>query len=273
MQPHGPSAAAMNFYEPSPILTAWRKLYAFWTVGQHREAPALTLPEEAHRICLAYRAGLADRRLQTKLPALWRIEKTGVRIGRQAWSLRAAQLPGPIQPIAHVGFGIGLTERTRFHPDEFLRQTEDLSEPAYQHWAWESAGAVYEATQHPLVRRLLGLADNPLPLRARYMDAFRAAGPEIFGRVSRGYGRLVYFDSLDVRATMRRLWGLADQLDISQAVQGAAFSCAMVNHREFGRIIRTVPHDVLIDFIPDWRLGLQTAVDFLDLGFPGGWDE
>lgn len=248
--------------------TGWRKLIAFLNVSQKKFDGPLPQQEFIARISAIQSQASQSNDLGERTTALWRMERLGVTLGRQALpgcTLNDPRLPTEARPIAHVGLGAGAVERASFEPARITTIIESLSHPDYYPFAYESLGLMLGAYEKSIPRILLGLK----PLKWPDPEAcFRSFSPEIQRLISHGYGRILYFASKDIATTLRNI-RRRQFLQLAAGVQGMAFGYAMVNNKDLGCVLET--GDGLQDpgLIRAFKNGLVYALEFWEWLTPG----
>ncbi|HWP85285.1 MAG TPA: hypothetical protein VNN17_08855, partial [Terriglobia bacterium] len=145
------------------------------------------------------------------------------------------------------------------------RHIESLAHPDYRLFAYESAGAMLGAYEVPVPKRLLGL--KPLA-RPRPEEFLRAFPSEIQRLIAVGYGRILYFNSGTVASALGRI-AQRPFLDAPAAVLGVAFACAMINHRDFWRVLEVNGQFADPRWAAAYREGLIYALEFWEWETPG----
>jgi hypothetical protein len=198
----------------------------------------------------------------------WKMESLGAAFGRNPPSgktLNDPRLPVEVRPITHNGMGVGVVEACGFHPEKIVGSIESLSHPDYRWFAYESIGAMLGVYEVPFPKRLIGLQPHRRPEPGSFARAF---SPEIQRLISSGYGRITYFNSVDLSAAVRKV---ASQpfLQLPTAVQGIAFAYAMVNHIDFWRVLETGDGFEDPELRAAFRNGLIYALKYWEWETPG----
>jgi hypothetical protein len=200
--------------------------------------------------------------------ALWKMESLGAAYGRRppsGGSLSDPRLPLEIRPISHVGMGVAAVETAGFDPSRLTALIESLADPGFRLFAYESLGAMLGVYAMPVPMALVGLRPHHRPEPRVFIDSF---SPEIQRLLSHGYGRILYFNSLDLATAARRI---ADRsyLDLATAVHGMAFAYAMVNHQDFWLVLETGGGFSDAELRMAFRNGLVYALEFWEWAAPG----
>ncbi len=162
----------------------------------------------------------------------WKMESLGAAYARQppvGFTLNDSRIPVEVRPIAHTGMGVGAVEAVGFDVVRVSTLIDSLSNPNFRLFAYESIGAMLGAYEAPFPKVLVGLKPHSRPSPERFIRQF----PEdIQWQISSGYGRILYFNNVDVAAALRQI-AVRPYLQPEAAVQGIAFACAMINHEDF----------------------------------------
>ncbi len=244
------SARTLVHLDPVPAWkAAVRKAIPLFIVSRVRGVPSCEA-FDARAVALQRRAIALSAR-PAKLAALWRIETLAASLARCLLRQPTAR-PGPFRaalaPIAHMGFAVAAVEACGFDAAIVRRTLEEICEPAWIGFAYESVGAMlalYERDVfHTALRTLSRIGAVPLvPLDEPNVEQFVASlEPETVRLISHGYGRLTYFKSSNalaaIRAARRRPF-----LDGSAWTQGVALAHAYVNSCDLSRILSDKPQD------------------------------
>jgi hypothetical protein len=169
---------------------------------------------------------------------LWRMESLGVTYARQTpagKTLNDPTLPLACRPIVHVGMGAGSVEVCNFDPNKITEMIESLSNPSFHLFPYESIGAMLGIYEKSLPRIMLGLKPLHRPELQGFIQFF---SPEIQRLISHGYGRLLYFSSVNIAATVRNI-AARSFLQAPAAIQGMAFAHTMVNNADLWTVLET----------------------------------
>lgn len=259
----------LDLCDPLPAWkTAFRKLIAFRTVAKRRAERALAPGEILTRIATTQREAARTGALPDKTIALWTMERLGYAFGRAAGpgdTLGDPRLPDEARPVAHVGMGVSAVEAAAFDPARIAARIARLAHADHRLFGHESAGAMLGIYERTLPRAWIGLA----PLRRPDPADFIASFPlDVRRLISHGYGRLLYFNSMDLRSALRSVTRRTF-LDPDAAAQGLAFAHAMVNSADIDRVLETgvdLPDPALQ---PAFTAGLVYALSFWAWTFPG----
>ena len=198
----------------------------------------------------------------------WKMESLGAAFGRRppaGATLNDPRLPVAVRPITHNGMGVGVVGAAGFHPDKILATIESLSHPDYRWFAYESIGAMLGVYEVPFPKVLIGLQPHRRPEPGGFVRAF---SPEIQRLISSGYGRITYFNSLDLGASVRKI-AAQPFLDVPTALQGIAFAYAMVNHIDFWLVLETGDGFEDPRMAAAFRNGLVYALKYWEWETPG----
>lgn len=228
----------------------------------------LTAADLLARIATIQKEAAQTNDLSAKTAALWKMESLGVTFGRQAEpgvTLHDERLPVEARPIAHVGMGAAAVELADFDPAQITRIIDLLAHPDYRLFGYESLGAMLGVYEKTLPRKMLGLRPLHRPDPARFIFSFP---PEVRRVIAHGYGRLLYFNSKDIRTAFRNVME-RNYLEPRAAVQGMAFGYSMVNSKELDRVLET--GDGLGDpaLVRAFQAGLIYALEFWEWVSPG----
>ena len=248
--------------------TGWRKLVAFRTVAQKKMEGPLTAADMLARIAAVQKEAAETPSLGAKTAALWKMESLGVTFGRVAQAgdtLNDPRLPVEARPIAHVGMGVAAVETTDFNSAQITRMIDSLSHPDYRLFGYESIGAMLGVYEKTVPRVLLGLVPLHRPDPAQFIPTFR---PEVLRLISHGYGRLLYFNSKDIRTAFRNILK-RKFLEVLPAVQGMAFGYSMVNSMDLDRVLATGGRLPSPELVGAFKTGLIYALMFWEWESPG----
>lgn len=248
-----------------------------WSV-RRRGATAVQLRETAAR---QSRAAADDPRPGVIVPALWRIESAGVSAGRHPLDpapLLTHPVPTPAQPIAHVGWATGVTQRVGFDAAALRRALSDTTDEAFRSFCWDGVGADLLVHARPSFRLLahaigiIGGGAEP-PDRTGRFARFRAGlSAEEDRLVAHGLGRMVLITQRNLLSALTE----ADRLPAEwrpHAVQGIAFGLAMVNYADLPAILERSRH-LDPEIAPTFHDGLVYALvfsDWLGRGLLASW--
>ena len=259
------------FPQISAWQASWRKLVAFRTVSQRKQEGPLNTASLIEQVVAIQQEGAASQELSVKTAALWKMESLGVTFGRIAHivdSLSDPSLPPEARPIVHVGMGGAAVELANFDRAEIIRIIDLLAHPDYRLFGYEQIGAMLGVYEKTAPRLILGLKRLDRPDPAKFIPLFP---PEIQRLISHGYGRLLYFNSKDLRAALLNI-RKREFLDLLAAVQGMAFGYAMVNHNDLGAVLETGDYLLEPALIAAFQSGLVYALEFWEWSFPGTLD-
>ena len=248
--------------------TAWRKMVAFRTVSQKKLEGPLTPEALIARIAAIQKEAAQSSDIHAKTAAMWKMESLGVTFAKHAppgATLDSPELPAEACPIAHVGMGAGSVEVSEFDPDRISRMIDSLAHRHYRLFGYESLGAMLGVYEKATPRVMLGLKPLNRPPDAPFIQAFP---PEVQRLIAHGYGRLLYFNSKDIRSTLRNIMK-RQFLQPAAAVQGMAFGYTMVNHNELDTVLETgdgLPDPALVKA---FKAGLVYALAFWEWTTPG----
>ena len=206
--------------------------------------------------------------LREMTAALWKMESLGALFGRQAQNpntLRDPRLPTEIRPIAHVGMGVAAVEIVGFDPAQIIHMIETLAHPDFRLFAYESMGAMLGAYEISFPKRLLGLKPLHRPEPRGFIGFFPR---DIQRLISHGYGRILYFNSINIAAAVRKI-ARRPFLQQQAAVHGLAFAFAMVNHLDLPKVLEMGGGFERPELNDAFRDGLIYALEFWEWAAPG----
>jgi hypothetical protein len=248
--------------------TGWRKLLAFRTVSQKKMEGQLSQEEYIARWSAEQKIAEHSKETAVMTAGLWRMESLGVTYARQTpagKTLNDHTLPLACRPIAHVGMGAGSVEVSNFDPDKITEMIESLSNPSFHLFSYESLGAMLGIYEKSLPRIMLGLK----PLNPPDPQGFiRFFSPEIQRLISHGYGRLLYFNSVNIAATVRNV-AARSFLQAPAAIQGMAFAYTMVNNADLWTVLGTRTGFESPGLKAAFRNGLIYGLEFWEWESPG----
>ena len=240
----------------SPIL-AWRKFVAFRRVAKTTRDLG-TAPELVRRI------HTAATHVDQPVAAMWTIERLGsvlATILPPEQSTVVRQLRPEVRPIVHVGAGVGLVESTGFEPAHICERIARFSNRSEELFAYESIGAMLGIYESRLPRWWVGLRPLCRPNPHTFLGSFGKFQQRV---IAHGYGRLIYFNSLSLRAAVLAV-RKRDFLDTEAAVAGLGFAHVMVNHRDLPSVLDTT---ITGRLQPALSVGMTYALVFLGWLFP-----
>ena len=248
--------------------TGMRKLHAFRTVSQKKMEGQLSQDEYIARWSSLQKDAVKGAQAAVMTAGLWGMESLGVTYALrtpQGKTLNDPSLPPEVLPIAHVGMGAGSVEVANFDPAKITQIIESLSHPNFRLFPYESLGAMLGIHEKSLPRILLGLKPLNRPEPQGFINRFT---PDIQRLISHGYGRLLYFNSMNIAATLR---AIADRpfLQAPAAVQGLAFGYTMVNNADMWIVLQTGAGFEDPDLKAAFRNGLIYSLEFLEWETPG----
>ena len=246
----------------------WRKWVTFQTISRREiDGPASQETYLGRWSAIQTEAQKSDD-LHFKTASFWKMESLGAVYCRQppeGNTLHDPRLPLEVRPIAHTGLGVAAAEVGEFDPTRITRTIESLASPDFRLFAYESLGAVLGVYAIPLPKSLLGLK----PLRRPEPEGFINSFPgEIQRLISNGYGRILYFNSLDL---VSAVWSIARRrfLQAPAAIQGVAFAYAMVNSSDLWVVLETGGGFEDSELRLAFRNGLIYALEFWEWAWPG----
>jgi hypothetical protein len=248
--------------------TGLRKLLAFQTVSQKKMERQLSQEEYILRWSAEQKLAQQGADAAARTAGLWHMESLGVTYAKQpppGKTLNDATLPVECRPIVHVGMGAGSVEVANFNPAKITAMIESLSNPSFRLFPYESLGAMLGVYERSLPRIMLGL--KPLN-RPEPQGFIRTFDPEIQRLISHGYGRLLYFNSLDIAATVRNI-AARPFLQAPAAVQGMAFGYTMVNNADLWIVLGTGAGFEDPELRAAFRNGLIYGLEFWEWETPG----
>jgi hypothetical protein len=248
--------------------TGWRKWITFRYVSQNQRGGPASHEEFLARWTAIQSVGARTKDLRDMTRGFWKMESLGAAFGRRppaGQTLNDPRLPVEIRPIAHNGMGVGAVEACGFHPEKIIGTIERLSHPDYRWFAYESIGAMLGAYEVPFPKALIGLQPHRRPEPGGFVRVF---SPEIQRLISSGYGRITYFNSVNLSAALRKI---ASQpfLQVPTAVQGIAFAYAMVNYIDFWLVLETGDGFEDPELGAAFRNGLIYALKYWEWETPG----
>ncbi|OFW35932.1 MAG: hypothetical protein A3J28_10460 [Acidobacteria bacterium RIFCSPLOWO2_12_FULL_60_22] len=261
-------SVAVEFTQTKVLHSALRKIVAFWTVKQKKTDAPRTPGEVLERAVAIQREAAQHTDLGVKTKALWKMESLGVTFGRLALdgdTLSDPNLPAEARPILHVGMGGAAVEEANFDPDKIKQRIDSLAHPDYRLFSYEQIGAMLGVYEKTVPRLMLGLKRLNRPDPAQYIPLFPS---EVQRLISHGYGRLLYFNSKDIRAALLNIKN-RKYLDLRAAVQGMAFGYTMVNHNELGVVLETGDGLIEPTLVKAFKAGLVYALEFWEWASPG----
>jgi hypothetical protein len=221
-------------------------------------------------------AAAADPRPSVIVPALWRIESTGVSAGRHPLDpapLMTHPVPAPAQPIAHVGWATGVAQRLGFEADVLKRALADTTHETFRPFCWDGVGADLLVHARPAFRVLahaigiIGGGAEPPDRTARFARFRAGLSAEEDRLVAHGLGRMVLITQRNVRSAL----GEADRLPAKwrpHVIQGISFGLAMVNYADLPLILERSRH-LDADVASPFQDGLVYALVFSEWLGPG----
>lgn len=252
-----------------------RRLRPFRVIAHHTLRGPYTETQFLEATTSIYQEGVRAKSLLEKTRSFWQMEKLGFSFCRhENGNLNSDSIPAAVQPISHVGLGIGATESAQFQAERIANLIEPRAHPAYRLFPYESLGCLWAVYASKLFRRVFALfARQSIPAaNLASLDAFLAAfPPEIQSLISHGYGRTLYFQHYNIGRAINAAIKLQD-LDTKAAVQGIAFAYCMINSNDLHKVLsagQDIEHPVLA---AGFRDGLVYALTFWEWAFPGCLD-
>jgi hypothetical protein len=248
--------------------TAWRKLLAFRTVSQKRMDGQLSQEDYIARWSAEQKTAEQSKETAVMTAGLWRMESLGVTYARQTpagKTLNDSTLPLACRPIVHVGMGAGSVEVANFDPNKITETIESLSNPSFHLFPYESLGAMLGIYEKSLPRIMLGLKPLNRPEPQGFIKCFSA---EIQRLISHGYGRLLYFNSMNIAVTVRNI-AARPFLQAPAAIQGMAFAYTMVNNADLWTVLETGTGFEDLKLKAAFRTGLIYGLEFWEWESPG----
>ena len=248
--------------------TGWRKLLAFRTVSQKKMEGQLSQEEYIARWSAEQKTAERSKETAVMTAGLWHMESLGVTYAKQTpagKTLNDPALPLACRPIVHVGMGAGSVEVSNFDPDKITEMIESLSNPSFHLFSYESLGAMLGIYEKSLPRIMLGLKPLSRPEPREFIKFF---SPEIQRLISHGYGRLLYFNSVNIAATVRNI-AARSFLQAPAAVQGMAFGYTMVNNPDLWTVLETGAGFESLELKAAFRNGLIYGLEFWEWESPG----
>lgn len=213
----------------------------------------------------------ADPQLAVIVPALWSLESTLVGAGRHprdAAPLVTHPVPEPAQPIAHVGWATGISQRLGFDPNVLRAELAGSTDERYRGFCWDGIGAELLVDSRPSVRiagRALGMTggEGEPPDSSGGFAALRAkVSAEEERLAAHGLGRMVLVTQATLGAALRQ----ADRLPPewrSPAIQGMAFAFAMLNYADMPVLLER-SREIAAPIAPAFHDGLVYALVFAE---------
>jgi hypothetical protein len=248
--------------------TAWRKLLAFRTVSQKTMDGQLSQEDYIARWFAEQKTAEQSKETAVMTAGLWRMESLGVTYARQTpagKTLNDPTLPLACRPIVHVGMGAGSVEVSNFDPNKITETIESLSNPSFHLFPYESLGAMLGIYEKSLPRIMLGLKPLNRPEPQGFIKCFSA---EIQRLISHGYGRLLYFNSMNIAVTVRNI-AARPFLQAPAAIQGMAFAYTMVNNADLWTVLETGTGFEEPKLKVAFRNGLIYGLEFWEWESPG----
>jgi hypothetical protein len=248
--------------------TGWRKLLAFQTVSQKKMEGQLSQEEYIVRWSAEQKLAQQADNAAARTAGLWHMESLGVTYAKQpppGKTLNDPSLPPECRPIVHVGMGAGSVEVANFDPRKITEMIESLSNPSFRLFPYESLGAMLGVYEQSLPRIMLGLKPLNRPEPRGFIKFF---APEIQRLISHGYGRLLYFNSLNIAATVRSI-AARSFLQTPAAIQGMAFGYTMVNNVDLWTVLETGSGFEDPELRTAFRNGLIYGLEFWEWETPG----
>ena len=248
--------------------TGWRKWVTFQEVSSSKGAGPYSQEEFLARWSAIQNTAWRSKSPREMTIAFWKMESLGSAYGEApppGSTLSDPRLPTEIRPIAHTGLGVAAVEVGCFDPGRISERIDSLADPNFRLFAYESLGAMLGAYEVPLPKSLVGLKPLRRPEPRAFISYFE---PEIQRLISVGYGRILYFNSLDTTQAIRRI-GDRPFLEPFAAVQGVAFAYAMVNHLDFWVVLDTDGEFADPRLRIAFRSGLIYALEFWEWEAPG----
>jgi hypothetical protein len=248
--------------------TGWRKWLGFRSVAQKGKEVKLSQDDFINQWSEIRNAVQQTKTTGEKTAALWKLEGLGVTYAKQAPhanTLADPRLPMEVRPIVHVGMGAGSVEVGQFDPAKITEMIESLANPSFRLFPYESLGAMLGIYEKSLPRIMLGLKPLIRPEPQGFINHFPA---EVQRLISHGYGRLLYFNSLDLAGTVRNI-AARSFLQAPAAVQGMAFGYTMVNNEDLWTVLETGDGFADPALKTAFRKGLTFALEFWEWESPG----
>jgi len=249
-------------------ITGWRKWITFSYVSQLKTAGPFSQQEFIARWSVIQSSAWRSKDLREMTIGFWKMESLGAAYGRRppaGGTLSDPNLPIEIRPIAHDGMGVAAVEVSGFDPAKITERIESLAHPSFRLFSYESIGAMMGVYEMPVPKALVGLEPHRLPEPRGFIRFF---SPEIQRLISHGYGRILYFNSMDMASALRRI-AERSYLDLPTAVHGMAFAYAMVNHLDFWLVLETGGEFEDAELRAAFRNGLVYALEFWEWETPG----
>jgi hypothetical protein len=239
--------------------------------------PAAEIVSIVRDVC---RKATADPRLDSVVPALWRIEATTVGAGREPrepMPLLTHPVPEPAQAIAHVGWGTGVAQRLGFDAGRLRAELAATTAERYRDFCWDGVGADLLIHARPPVRmaaRALGMIGSATPPNSDggFRDFRAALSPEEDRLVAHGVGRMILVTHASVGAALEKVERLPSEWRPA-GIQGIAFAFLMLNYADAATVLdrsRLLP----ASFARFFRDGLVYALvfsDWLGRGLLNSW--
>lgn len=248
--------------------TAWRKWITFRYVSRNQGGGPGSHEEFLAQWAAIQSQGARTKDLRDMTRGFWKMESLGAAFGRQppaGGTLRDPRLPVAVRPITHNGMGVGAVEACGFDAEKIIARIESLSHPDYKWFAYESIGAMLGVYEVPFPKALIGLQPHRRPEPGGFVRAF---SPEIQRLISSGYGRITYFNSRNLEASLRKV-AAQPFAQLPVAVQGIAFAYAMVNHVDFWLVLETGEGFEDPEMGKAFRNGLIYALKYWEWETPG----
>ena len=248
--------------------TGSRKWFAFRTVSQKLVPAPLSQEDFIARWSAIQNSAAQSMDLREMTVALWKMESLGAlfgRLTRNRNTLQDPRLPREVGPIAHVGLGVAAVEIAGFDPAGIIDMIEALAHPDFRLFAYESLGAMLGAYEITFPKGLLGLKPHRRPEPRGFINFFAS---DIQRLISHGYGRILYFSSINISAAVRKIAG-KPFLQQPAAVQGLAFAYAMVNHQDLWHVLDPSDGFEMPELNDAFRDGLIYALEFWEWAAPG----
>jgi hypothetical protein len=248
--------------------TAWRKWLGFRAVAQKGKEVKLSQDDFINQWSQIRNDVQQSKTTGEKTATLWKLEGLGVTYAKQAPhenTLSDPRLPLEVRPIVHVGMGAGSVEVGQFDPAKITELIESLANPSFRLFPYESLGAMLGIYEKSLPRIMLGLKPLVRPEPQGFIKHFPA---EIQRLISHGYGRLLYFNSLDLAGTVRNI-AARSFLEPAAAIQGMAFGYTMVNNEDLWTVLETGDGFADPALKTAFRKGLTYGLEFWEWETPG----
>jgi len=224
------------------------------------------------------RLALAAPTVQRKVLNLWRIEglvfKYCDRRADPELSLRRSSMPLEAGPPAHCGLAMAAVLQEGFDPERLGARFSMAADPRFIRFCHETTGLMLAIADSGLLGGLVRAAGSVGVLGARLdrpadKAGFFAAGEDDRRRlVAHGFGRALYFTSLDLQGAVSRV--LRERgLPADAALRGLSGANALVNSRDLDLLLERGGDGFPPEVIGGFEGGLANTLCLLEWTIPG----